>query len=270
MTEAERRRGFVIVAVAFTVTMAGTTLPTPLYPIYQQELGFSELTITVIFATYAAGVISALILFGNLSDEIGRKRTLLPGLAASAASAVVFLLADGLPALLLARFLSGASAGIFTGTATATLVALAARDGRDRAALVATAANLGGLGLGPLVAGVLADLFPADPLRLVFAVHLVLVVLSGLAVTLLVREPGTVGPFRIRPRALEVPAEVRAAFVRASIAGFAGFAVMGLFTAIAPAFLGKVLGVTNPAAVGLVVAIAFGASVAGQLARRAV
>lgn len=267
MTEAQRRRGFAIVAAAFAVTMAGTTLPTPLYPIYQHELGFSGLTITVIFATYAAGVIAALILFGNLSDQIGRKRTLLPGLACSAASAVTFLLAHGLAPLLLGRFLSGLSAGIFTGTATATLVDLAAEDGRDRAALVATIANMGGLGLGPPFAGVIAELLP-DPLRLVFAIHLGLVCACGLALAAFAPEPREVGPLKIRPRGLEVPAEVRIAFVRASIAGFAGFAVLGLFTAVAPAFLGQILGVTNHAAVGLVVLIIFAGSVAGQLGRR--
>ncbi len=85
---------------------------------------------TVIFAVYAGGVIAALLLFGNLSDSIGRRRALLPGLALSAASAVIFLLADGLPLLLVGRVLSGLSAGIFTGTATATLVDLGA--GRER------------------------------------------------------------------------------------------------------------------------------------------
>ncbi|MEA2296326.1 MAG: hypothetical protein QOE86_3965 [Solirubrobacteraceae bacterium] len=269
MSESDRRRGFAIVAAAFAIVMVGTTLPTPLYPIYQQKLGFSGLTVTVIFATYAAGVISALILFGNLSDQIGRKRTLLPGLAAAAASAVVFLLANGLAPLLLGRFLSGVSAGIFTGTATATLVDLAPAGDGGRAALVATIVNIGGLGLGPPLAGVMAELLP-DPLRLVFIVHLVLVALIGTALALLVPEPGRQGPLRIRPRGLEVPEQVRTAFVRAAIAGFAGFAVLGLFTAVAPAFLGQVLGVTNHAAVGFVVLTIFAGSIIGQLGRRAV
>src|SRR5947199_1927134 len=69
------------VAYAFLVTMIGTTLPTPLYPIYQQRFGFGELMITVIFAVYAVGVIFGLILTGRLSDEIGRRPVLLFGLA---------------------------------------------------------------------------------------------------------------------------------------------------------------------------------------------
>lgn len=54
---------------AFTVTMLGTTLPTPLYSLYQERFGFSELTITVIFAVYAGGVIAALLLFGSSSSS---------------------------------------------------------------------------------------------------------------------------------------------------------------------------------------------------------
>jgi MFS family permease len=128
-----RRAGFAAAAFAFAVAMLGTTLPTPLYVLYRQRFKFSELMITVIFATYAAGVIAALLLFGSLSDEIGRRRTLLPGLALSGLSAIAFLAAQGLGLLLVGRVLSGLSAGIFTGTATAALVDLAGpgRDGRS-------------------------------------------------------------------------------------------------------------------------------------------
>src|SRR5436305_4691565 len=115
---------FVIAAYAFAATMLGTTLPTPLYALYQRRYGFTELVVTVIFAVYAGGVIAALMLFGRLSDEAGRRPVLLAGLALSALSAVVFLLAQGLAPLLVGRVLSGLSAGIFTGTATATLVDL--------------------------------------------------------------------------------------------------------------------------------------------------
>jgi len=152
-----RGPAFALSAYAFAVTMAGTTLPTPLYPLYRERFGFSELMITVIFATYAAGVIVALVLVGRLSDEIGRRPVLLPALALSALSAVAFLLAQGLVPLLVGRVLSGFSAGIFTGTATATLVDIAPPRRRGRGTLVATAANMGGLGCGPLLAGLLAQ-----------------------------------------------------------------------------------------------------------------
>src|SRR5579875_676570 len=129
------RLGFAAAAFALAVAMLGTTLPTPLYGLYREQFGFSELMITVIFATYAAGVIAGLLLFGRLSDEIGRRPVLLGGLLLSAASAGAFLLADGLALLLVGRLLSGLSAGIFTGTATAAIVDLAPRERRGRATL---------------------------------------------------------------------------------------------------------------------------------------
>jgi len=97
--------------------MVGATLPTPLDPLFEQRYGFGPLLVTVIFAIYAFGVIGGLILFGNLSDRIGRKPVLLLGLALSAASALLFLFADSLASIYAGRIVSGLSAGVFTGTA---------------------------------------------------------------------------------------------------------------------------------------------------------
>lgn len=259
-----RGGGFLAATYAFAATMLGTTLPTPLYSIYRARFGFSELMITVVFATYAAGVIGALLLLGRVSDVVGRRPVLLLGLAMSALSAVVFLLAQGLALLLVGRVLSGLSAGIFTGTATATLVDLAAPGKRDRATLVAAVANMGGLGCGPLLAGVLAQLAPL-PLRLTFWVDLALLI-PAVAGVLLMPEPVDVRRGeRLRPQALSVPRETRAAFIPAALAGFAGFAVMGLSTAVSPAFLGQVLSVHNDVVVGAVVFGVFACSTLGQL-----
>jgi MFS family permease len=264
-----RGAAFALTAYAFAVTMLGTTLPTPLYALYREQFGFSELMVTVIFASYAAGVIAALLLVGRLSDEIGRRPVLLPGLAFSALSAVVFLLANGLAPLFVGRVLSGISAGIFTGTATATLVDFAPPGRAGRGTLVATAANMLGLGFGPLLAGILAE-YASHPLRLPFWVDLALLVPAAVAI-LAMPEPVSVrGKPRLRPQALRVPEQVRTIFIRASLAGFAGFAVLGLFTAVSPAFLGQTLHITNEAIVGLVVFGVFAASAVGQFGYEAV
>lgn len=254
-----------LVAAAFVTAMAGTTLPTPLYPLYQQAFGFGELLTTVVFATYAIGVVAALLLAGSWSDHVGRKPMLRAGLVLSAVAAIVFAVADSTAWLFAGRVLSGLSAGIFTGTATAALVDVAPEDGKARAGLIAASANMGGLGLGPVLAGVLAQYAPA-PLILCYLVDLALVVLAGIAVEL-VAEPvrHTGRRLRLRPQRLAVPAEIRLVFVRAAIAGFAGFAVLGLFTAVSSAFLGTVLHDTNRAVVGVVVLALFAASTAGQV-----
>ena len=116
-------------------------------------------------------MVATLLFFGYLSDEVGRRPMMLVSLCLSGASAVTFLFAQGLTVLLVGRVLSGLSAGIASGTATAWLVDLAGRRGKRHATLLAVAANIGGLALGPLVAGLLAGLAPA-PLRLPFIVDL--------------------------------------------------------------------------------------------------
>jgi MFS family permease len=258
-----RNTGFVLVAYAFLVTMIGTTLPTPLYPLFEERYSFGELTVTVVFAVYAFGVIAGLLVFGNLSDEIGRKPVLLLGLAFSALSALLFLFAGSLAPIYAGRVVSGFSAGIFTGTATAMLVDLAPGGRRRMASFVAVVVNLGGLGLGTLLAGLIAD-NARSPLRTPFVVDLVLLVpaVIGMLVT-----PETVErtAFRFRLQRLRVPAEVRTVFIRGATAGFGSFAVAGVFSSVAPVFLATILGRTSHALAGGLVFILFSASIVGQL-----
>lgn len=260
--------GFALASFAFLVAMIGTTLPTPLYPLYEHQFALSELMITVIFGVYAGGTIAALIVVGSWSDQIGRRVVVLASLVLSAASALVFAYGASVSWLLLGRVFSGISAGLATGTATVLVIELAPGPMRGVATLVATAVNMGGLGLGPLVGGLFAEYGPW-PTHLIFIVDLALVVL---AVTGLLEVPETVAitPHpRLRPQRLSVPPEVRGVFVPAAIAGFAGFAVLGLFSAVAPAFLGHVMGFSNLALTGFVVFLVFAASTLGQLALQA-
>lgn len=255
---------FLGVAFAFLVTMLGTTLPTPLYPVYQQRFDFSQLVITLIFAAYAVGVIAALIVTGRWSDQLGRRPLLFAGLVAAAVSDVVFLTSEGLPGLLAGRAISGISAGIFTGTATVAVIELAPLAWKRMATFVATAANMGGLGLGPVTAGLLGQYAPG-PLHTAYAVHLGLLVIAGVAVWCARETVERPARPRLGLQRLKVPGEVREVFLPAAIAGFAGFAVLGFFTATAPAFMGQVLGHDNLALIGFVAGVVFFASTLGQL-----
>jgi MFS family permease len=262
---ASRPVAFWLVAVAFAVTMFGTTLPTPLYVLYQEDLGFPEGILTVIFAVYAAGVLAALLLFGRASDQLGRRRMLLVGLACAALSTAAFLLDHGVALLIVGRVLSGLSAGIFTGTATAALVDLAGAGQGRRATLVATTSNIGALGLGPLVAGVLAQFAPR-PLRLPFWVDLAVVLLAIVAVWAMPETVDVPEHPRLRISRPDLPPQVRPVFIRAATAGFAGFAVLGLFAAVAPSFLLDLLHEPSHALSGAVVFTLFAASTLGQVA----
>jgi MFS family permease len=259
------RPGYLAAAGVFTVGMMGTTLPTPLYGLYREQIGFSELIVTVVFAVYAIGVIAALLLAGGLSDVVGRRPVLLGALGLAALSAVCFLFQDGLPLLFTGRVLSGFSAGLLSGTGTAAVLELAPAGRGARAGLAATAANMGGLGLGPLLAGTLAQYAPW-PLRLPFLTHLALLAFAVAVTSLLpetVHHSGARPP--LRPQGMVVPAQVRAVFAPAALAAFAGFSLLGLFTAVAPAFLTQTLGVHSLAVSGAVVFCVFCASACGQV-----
>src|SRR6266704_698681 len=107
-----RRVAFWLLAFVFAATMLGTTLPTPLYDIYQAQWHFSAAIVTVTFAVYAAGVLLALLLTGRTSDQAGRKPVLAAALGCSALSTVVFILAPNVGVLMAGRILSGFSAGL--------------------------------------------------------------------------------------------------------------------------------------------------------------
>jgi MFS family permease len=258
------------VAFAFLAVMAFSTVPSPLYGLYQQRDGFSAFVITLIYAAYAIGVVSSLILAGHISDWHGRRRVLLPAIALTLVSAGVFLVWRDLPGLILARVVNGFSVGIVAATATAYLADLhaAARPGTGnrRSQLVATAVNVGGLGLGPLVAGLLAQWAPW-PLALsyvVFAVALV-IAFALVAVATDPHIPPSPRP-RYRIQRISVPPEARGAFMAAAGGAFLAFGVLGLFTALASTFLVGTLHETSHALAGLTVFVMFGGGVVVQIA----
>jgi MFS family permease len=260
-----RRVAFWLVASVLTASMLGTTLPTPLYVIYQAQWHFSAAIVTVTFAVYAAAVMATLLLAGRSSDQAGRKLVLAVALGASALSTVVFILAPDVGALIAARIVSGLSAGLMTGTATAALTELVPASASRRASLAATAANMGGLGLGPLVAGLFAQYAP-HPTVLVFEVYLAVLAAAGLCLLLV---PETVRPRRrpaLRFAGLGIPERGRDEFIAAGMAGFSAFALLGLFSALAPTFLGNVLHENSHAVQGGVVFLLLAVGTVTQLA----
>ncbi len=174
-----------------------------------------------------------LALFGRLSDHYGRKPPLAAALVVGIVAMAVFMLAQGLGLLLLARVLIGLTAGVYTGTATAWLVDLDAD--RVRATKLAIAANLGGLGLGPLLAGALAQWAPR-PLRTVYVVELVLLTL-GLIAHRWMPETVARDRFELDFGDLRPPREILAVFIPAATAAIAAFGCSGVLGATAPAML---------------------------------
>lgn len=265
---ASHRTGFWLVTYAFAVVMALGALPTPLYALYERRDQFSSIDVTLVFAAYAVGVVLSLCLVGHVSDWVGRRRMLLAAVGLSLVSGAVFLTWTGFLALLVARLVSGLGVGIVTTTATAHLGELYAQrhpDGSSRRAeIVAAAANLGGLGLGPLLAGLLAQFAP-DPLRTPYLVSIVLLVGAGIALTVtpetVRRAPAT--PYR--PQQLLIPATSRRTFAAAAVGAAVTFTVFGTFSALVPGFLAGTLHNGSHAVAGAVTSAVFLAAAIAQV-----
>ncbi len=267
-----RRRhaaGFWIVGYAFAVAMAFSTVPAPLYVLYQARDHFGSLLVTVIFAAYAVGVIVSLFLAGHVSDWLGRRRIVAVALAINMLSGLIFLAWTAVPGLIAGRVVAGVSIGMLTATATAYLSELhaAARPGQPpaRAEVTATAANLGGLGLGPLLAGLLAQLAWA-PLRLPYLVSELLMLAGALALAAVPETVQRATPRpRYRPQRVSVPPAHRSLFYAAGFAAAAEFALFGLFTSLAPGFIGGTLHEHSHALAGFAAFVVFGAAAIAQI-----
>jgi MFS family permease len=257
-----RRAGFWAVAFSFLVAAAFSTAPSSLYGLYERQEHLSSLTITFVYAVYAVGVVASLILAGHVSDWYGRRVVLLPAIAVAAAAAAVFLLWTTLAGLIVGRVLTGVAIGAVVPAATAYIADLDAAPGgvpSRRAGIVATAANIGGLAVGPLIAGLLARYEP-HALTLPFEVFLAVLVLAGVAVALAPEgHPRADLRPAYRPQRLALPPSSRRQFTAATVGVFLSWAIGGLFAGLAGAFLAGPLHHPSPALCGLAIFLTFGA-----------
>jgi MFS family permease len=260
-----------LAAVALAVMFVGATLPTPLYPLYRQQFGFGEVTLTLVYSIYVLGNLCALFFFARLSDQVGRKFTAWPAAVIGAASTVTFALANGTAWLFVARALSGFATGLASGTLTAWIAELQP-DGRSReGAVTATVANFLGLAVGPIV-GSLPAQFSVQPLRLPFAVYLAMLLVMGITLS---HVPETVKkPIRryrdlsLRPR-FGVPKEQLAAFLSPAVTAFVTFALIGFYAALIPNLLADALKDSRPLVAGAVLFLLFVVASGAVLATRA-
>lgn len=250
--------------------MALGTVPTPLWPLYQARDGFDSTTVTVVFAVLVVGAAASLFFFGHLSDRMGRRRIIVPALVLALAGAVTMALYPDLPGLIIGRLLTGAAVGLMAPTATVYLADLYRAGYPDAPAdsavpaVVATAANLGGLALGPLIAGALAQWAPR-PLATPYVVFGLVLLLATL---LIVASPETVDrdlPAHLLPVKFGLRPGATTALAGAAAMGFCAFAALGLFSSLGSLVI-RELGVTSHFVGGLAAFAVLAFSAIAQLA----
>lgn len=264
-----KSHAFWLVAYTLFVLLMGATIPTPLYPIYQDLFGFSAGVLTVVFAVYMVTALFSLIAFGPLSDRVGRRRVLLPALGVAATGSAVFLFAQDVGWLLVARVLQGLGVGAALGTAVATLTELEPQGDHRRAARVGATAAVAGLATGPLASGAFAEYGPW-PTVFVFIVHLGLLIPALLSVWAMpeIVKDATLGGASPRPKLLWVPRGIRGPFALAAVAAFGAFSVVAVYMSLGPSVTQTLLGVDSRMAAGVVVFALMGTSAVGQLGFR--
>lgn len=247
-----RAVAFWLVAVTTATLLAASSAPSPLYPVFQAEFGFSALTLTMIFAAYVVALLASLLTVGRLSDHVGRRPVLAAALVVEAASMAVFLGASGVGWLVAARIVQGLATGTAIGVLGAYLLDLQPADGSRLGSLVNSVAPTTGLGIGAVGTGFLVQYAP-HPTTLVFVVLLVafalLTVITAVLPETVRRVPGAAAA--LKPT-VAVPPAARRAFVSAVPTMLSTWALGGLMLSVGGSLVQGVFGQHNEAVVGVV------------------
>ncbi|MGW3601919.1 MFS transporter [Micromonospora sp. NPDC005161] len=227
------RVSLVLLASILVSFLAASAAPTPLYGIYQERWHFSPVTTTVVFAVYALAVLASLLTFGKLSDHVGRRPVLAVAIAVQMVSLVVFVFANGVPALLAARLVQGLAAGAATGAIGAAMLDI----DRARGTLANSIAPGIGTGSGALLSALLIQFLPA-PTRLVYIVLLVILLIQAVGIALMPETVTRMAGARqsLRPD-IKLPRSVREPILVVVPVLFAVWALAGFFGALGPALV---------------------------------
>lgn len=221
--------------------LAGSSAPTPLYPLYQARWGFSAITVTVVFGIYALALLGSLLVAGRLSDHLGRRPILMAATAVQAAAMLVFADAGGVPALLVARILQGLS----TGAALAAIGAGMLDLDRTRGAIANAVAPPAGTALGALVAALMVHCLPA-PTHLVYLSLAAIFVVQGVGVFLMSEtnapRPGAMAS--LKPQFC-LPAAARRPLLVATPILVAIWALVGFYASLGPGLVHRVFGLDS-------------------------
>ncbi|MEJ2889385.1 MFS transporter [Actinomycetospora aeridis] len=255
---ARRGRLFAAVAGVVVLFLAASSVPSPLYVVYQAAWGFSAATLTIVFAVYVLFLLASLLVVGGLSDHVGRRPVLAVALVVQTVAVVLFLVASNVTMLLVARAVQGAATGAAITAMAATLVDLDPR----RAGLANAATPLIGLALGALGCGLLVEFAPA-PTRLVWIVLLAgFVLVAAVLAVLPETAPRRTGALAsLRPR-VRIPAGLRGEVLAIAPTLAASWALGGLYLSLGPSVAAELLGLRSHLVGGIVVTLLCGVGAA--------
>jgi MFS family permease len=258
------RLAFGLVAGIIGLALFASGTPSPLYGTYRELWGFSPVVLTLVYATYAFGVLVTLIVAGRISDEVGRRPVLLTALGTLMGATVLFMVADSVVWLFVARGVQGLATGLALGAASAALLDLHPRRDPAGVGLTNGVVSAGGMGLGVLVSATLVELLPAPRVL----PYVTLFVLFAIAFAGALRMPEPIAERsrpRLTPQRPRVPASVRGPFTLAALAVLSSWSVGGLFLSLGPQLSAVLFHTTDHLIAGMSVFALAGSGAAAQI-----
>jgi MFS family permease len=256
--------GYRVAAGVIGLGLFASLTPSPLYRTYSVLWHFSPLTLTLIYATYAFGVLATLLLAGGVSDEVGRRPVLLGALGGLLGSTVLFAFADSAAWLFVARGLQGLATGAALSAASAALLDLHPRRDPRSVALTNGIVAGGGMGLGMLTSSLLVQL-GWEPRVLPYAVLLVLIAFAFAGAYLMPEPVHERSRLRLTVERPRIPAVVRRPFVLAALAVLSSWSIGALFFSLGPQLAGELFHTTNAIVAGSGVVLLAAAALASQV-----
>lgn len=231
---------FTGIAVAFTSLYLSAGALTPLLAFHQEQWQFSASILTLAFAIYAAGFLTALLTVGSLSDYIGRRPVLVGALLTQLVSILIFLMASDIGWVILARLVQGFATGTATSAFTAALTELAPTSRKTLGSIIGSSGMTGGLSVGALLSGFTIQ-FNEHPSTVIFTALLIFTLVGIITVTLapesVMRSRGALRS--LIPRLL-IPAIARREFISAIPVIIAVWMFAGLLLGLAPTIIREV------------------------------
>src|SRR6202046_4017270 len=227
--------------------LAGSSAPTPLYPLYQSLWGLSPVMITIVFGVYALAVLAGLLFAGRLSDHVGRRPVLIAATLAQALTMALFATAASAAGLVLARTLQG----LITGAALSAVGAAMIDMNKSRGTAANAVAPAFGSAAGGIVAGFFVQFLPA-PTRLVYAVLAAVFVVQAVGLKFM-KEPIAPIPRAWEPRRPQIalPSAAREPLLLAIPVLIAVWALGGLYASLGPMLVRGMLDSNAPLLGGL-------------------
>ena len=227
--------------------LAGSSAPTPLYPLYQSLWGLSPVMITVVFGVYALAVLAGLLFAGRLSDHVGRRPVLIAATLAQALTMVLFATAASAAGLVLARTLQG----LITGAALSAVGAAMIDMNKSRGTAANAVAPAFGSAAGGIIAGFFVQFLPA-PMHLVYVALAAVFVLQAVGLKFM-KEP--IAPIpgawsSLRPQ-FALPSAARGPLLLAVPVLIAVWALGGLYASLGPMLVRGMLDSNAPLLGGL-------------------